>query len=315
MTTTRDEHEARIRPGPAGRRGAFTLTELLVAIGIIAVLAALTALSIRGIAKDARMASSGNTLIAALDNARALAMKENRLVMVVFRPRWDGPRHQYIELVTCTWAGESARNTNATTIVVDRFVPIPDAAVRRLSTGVKISGPRFGETGASQNYDKVWVTQVHLPGIDKASGVGEFPGAMLAVMYGPDGATRTRNAQSCADRFFVDFNLDHRQRDRTTGSSYIDYDYDPGGTGSPSWNSYFEQDFEDDEPYITFAPFLAVFDDDEARELRTSDWNTENEYAELVGSYNPASPYYNRGFITDNSDRIHFNRYTGVAMK
>ncbi|MHC4989981.1 MAG: pilus assembly FimT family protein, partial [Planctomycetota bacterium] len=74
-------------PGPprsrCTRRHAFTLTELLVAIGIIAVLGTLTIVGVRAIAKDARLSSAQNAISAALDNARGLAMKENTVVAAV----------------------------------------------------------------------------------------------------------------------------------------------------------------------------------------------------------------------------------------
>jgi prepilin-type N-terminal cleavage/methylation domain-containing protein len=316
MTTTRTERSALIRPAPGGRRAAFTLTELLVAIGIIAVLAALTAISIRGVAKDARLASSRNTVAAVLDNARALAMKENRLVMVVFRPRWDGPKKVYVELVTAQWTGESAINYNPQYgadgyyPVVDRFIPVPDIPARRLSTGIKVAGPRYAETDDTQFRDDVWTTQVHLPGIDQSAGGGqtsEAPGSMMAVLYGPDGATCTANSASDSNLMFVDFNLDRFQRAYASTvpppGNYHDYTY----SGGDAPYMYFDQFFVNDEPYVTIVPFLAVYDDDEARELRATNWTDQSDYeAELVGP---------NGYITAHADRLHFNRYTGVAMK
>ena len=308
MTTTRNKRSALTTPGLSGPRAAFTLTELLVAIGIIAVLSALTAVSIRGVAKDARMASSRNTVTAALDNARALAMKNNKLMMVVFRPKWDGPKKVYVELITAEWTGVSYITDDLNYAVVDRFVPVPDVPVRRLSTGVKVAGPRYGDTDTNNMFDDVWATQVHLPGIDQTAGGGatsESPGAMLAILYGPDGAIRTRNSASDSDLMFVDFNLDFMQRAYTRTMptpNWVDYDY---------YNfyppAYFDQFFVDDEPYVTVIPFLAVYDDDEARELRATDWKVPAEYeAELIGT---------DGYITNFADRVHFNRYTGVAMK
>ena len=62
---------------------------------------------------------------------------------------------------------------------------------------------------------------------------------------------------------------------------------------------------EDDESFVTIAPFLAVFDDDEARDIYvTSTWvDAEIRNAEITE------------YVTEFAKRIHFNRYTGVVMK
>ena len=67
------------------RRPAFTLAELLVVMAIIALLATITVVAVGAIAKDARIASAKNTIVASLGNARAIAMKDNEVVMVAFR--------------------------------------------------------------------------------------------------------------------------------------------------------------------------------------------------------------------------------------
>ena len=85
------------------KRQAFTLTELLVVIGVIAVLATLTLISTKAISAGARVSSAVNTVTAALDNGRALAMRRNAVVLVAFRPRFDRNRtDQVVEVVTAT---------------------------------------------------------------------------------------------------------------------------------------------------------------------------------------------------------------------
>ncbi len=60
-----------------------------------------------------------------------------------------------------------------------------------------------------------------------------------------------------------------------------------------------------DEVVINLVPFLAIFDDDEAREIYdTGTWN------DPVARTTDLSAY-----INSRADRIHFNRYTGVAMR
>ena len=73
---------------------SFTLIELLVVMGLIALLSVVTLVSVQAIIKDARLSSATNTVMAGLDNARALAMKKNTNVLVVFRPRFQGVASQ-----------------------------------------------------------------------------------------------------------------------------------------------------------------------------------------------------------------------------
>ena len=282
---------------------AFTLTELLIVMAVIATLSVLTLVSMRAIAKDARLASATNTLTASLENARALAMKKNNIVLIVFRPRIEGVDKVVVDIVTCHWTGESYLNspTGFPALILDRFVPIPDAPVRSLPAGIKVAAPSY-----LFEEDDVWATQSHLPAIDVND---EVPGVVLGVMYGPDGTSITGNPQSDASLTWVDF--------------FVDPDTGPpdptllprmrwGGDGT--WYDLaaaprvFYQDFVDDEPFVVIAPFLAVYDDDEARELGdTNNWDDTQVYQEdLVGV---------TGYITENANRIHFNRYTGVVMR
>jgi prepilin-type N-terminal cleavage/methylation domain-containing protein len=146
---------------PARRpRGGFTLAELLVVMGVIGVLSTLTLVSFRAIARDARMSSATNTLMAALDNARALAMKRNRPVLVAFYPRLEGTKTR-VDVITAASAGDGAALTvdnmpdaPAGVRVFDRFRPVPDLPVRSLPAGIKIAGPAYGE-----NRDDQWANE------------------------------------------------------------------------------------------------------------------------------------------------------------
>jgi prepilin-type N-terminal cleavage/methylation domain-containing protein len=283
------------RTGPSRCRLAFTLTELLVVIAVISVLSVLTLVSIKAITSDARIASGSNAVSAALENARSLALKDNAVVLVVFRPRLDGESEQFIEVVTATFTGESYRDGNSPWRVIDRFVQSPGVPVRALPVGVKVACPAY-----DANEDLRWVTQAHLPATLSEN---EVPGVVLGVMYGPDGTTLAQNLGSDSDYLWVDFkpNLD------PTGTPLIRFGEQDERPNAVSGQTRLTMTFPDDETFVTVAPFLAVYDDAKARESKTLPWNDQANYeAELTGS---------SGYITANADRIHFNRYTGVVMR
>ncbi|NNF44221.1 MAG: prepilin-type N-terminal cleavage/methylation domain-containing protein [Phycisphaerales bacterium] len=279
-------------------RSGFTLAELLVAMAIIAIIAAVTVIAVGQIAKDARLSSGTNAVTAALDNARALAIKRNGIVMVAFRPREDGVE-QFVEVVTARFTGEAYPvNVGGNRSVVDRFEVIPDVPARALPVGIKVATPAF-----DNNDDETWVTQTHLPKIDEATGLGEAPGLMLAVMFGPDGATLSRNPRTDSNRAFIDFDRDRAQ----TMSDVGPYFY-PDFISVPIGIFYDRLPFQvssADEPFVQIAPYLAIYDDEVAREISgDDDWTVEaTRTTELTR------------FITERADRLHFNRYTGVAMR
>ncbi|HRP61689.1 MAG TPA: hypothetical protein PK400_00150 [Phycisphaerales bacterium] len=316
MNTLRGFH-LRAASRRANRRGlrSFTLTELLVAIGVIAVVGAITVISVRGVARSTKLASAQNTVIAALDNARAIAIRDNKLTLVAFRARKEANK-QVIEAVIAQWTGESYRIPlfeDGGQGIVDRFVPVSGITSRRLPSGIMVAAPLFGG-----EQDMSWITTTDLNG----TSAGEMGGAVIAVMYGPDGTVRLRNSQSDSARTFVDFNQDFFQRrcgidynnitaypssvdgNASCGTCSFGLGYDFNGNLVPL-TQFFCQRLEDDEPYLSMAPYLAVFDYDDAREQRSpSTWsNGQNRVNDLSV------------YITENAPRIHFNRYTGVVLR
>ena len=286
-----------LKPQVSSSPRGFTLIELLVVMGIMAILGVLTALSYRGIAKDAKLASGRNTVSAVLDNARALAMKSNRIVVVAFRPRLEGTKEQFVEAVTAQWTGDSARIvvTGFSDQVIDMFKPIPGVPARTLPKGISVAAPQYFNVAV--NTDNVWSTLSHLP-----SGTSEAPGEIIGVMYAPDGTTISHNSISDSNRIFVDFNENGLQDSSVAVVNLF------VGVANISQNTYFalsEHHLEADEAYVDVAPFIAVFDDDEARELsKPATWNSAaNREAEYTT------------YVTNNVNPIHFNRYTGVVMK
>ena len=178
----------------------FTLLELIVVMVVMAILAGLSAIAYRGIAADMQMSAAVNTVTAALDNARAIAIKHNRYVITVFRPKLDDDgTTQYIELVIAEWNGDSASANRGDGDIwtYDRFVPVPKVLVRTISGGVNVAGPGYG-TGD----DTVWWACSYLPATNEPFG------SLIGVLYSPEGRVVVRNAESGSDRIWVDYNRD-----------------------------------------------------------------------------------------------------------
>jgi len=312
-----------VRRRPANvRRFAFTLTELLAAMAIIVVIAGITVVSVRNLAREARLSSATNTVIAALDTGRAMAIRENTLVAVVFRARPVGENRQQIEIVTARWTGETPLlPVDGDMEPIDRFVPIPNVAARRLPVGISISAPLYHSTstGEDGDWDEVWGYASYLPEVAPAGeSEREPPGRVFAVIYTPDGRTVMRNSASNSARIFVDFNNDGLQQisgctvcEHNGQSGVLNYlnppeipDPFPGGMFSIGMMF---QRTANDEPYLTVVPYLAVYNEDNFRnEFSPQDWVPDQwqlKHDELTE------------FVNENAERIHFNSYTGVAMR
>jgi prepilin-type N-terminal cleavage/methylation domain-containing protein len=133
---------------------AFTLLELLVVMGILLVLATLTAISVGKVTRDAKLANATNTLIASLGNARAIAIRDNTYVLVSFRIAPDRrsrivPREpQVVQVITSKWTGEvvtpstplpaGVEMPSTADVYGERFLPVPGVPQRerRLSRSV-----------------------------------------------------------------------------------------------------------------------------------------------------------------------------------
>jgi prepilin-type N-terminal cleavage/methylation domain-containing protein len=285
------------------RPHAFTLIELLVVIGILALLGILTVISAQRLSRTSRVSAAVNSVTSTLQVARAYAIREGKLTAVVFRPLWDinnKQRPQQTEMIVSAWTGETyAFNTYADgqKDLADRFLPVNGIKAIRLPAGIKVAGPLF-EDGQDGN----WVTQGEMPQIMQGCRESIVYSRMVAVMFAPDGSLVTANTRASGKdtKSFVDFNLID-----SNGNGDPQDCETVGGCATSLFQTFWMQDSVDDETNLTVVPFLAVFDDRAAREQKTLDWsNGSNMVVELVGP---------SGYIATSGQRIHFNRYTGVA--
>lgn len=253
-------------------------------MAIIVVVALLTVVAVRQIANDARLSTARNAITAGLDNARAIAMRDNEYVLAAFRVKWNEGEDQVTELVLAKWTRDSHIDDWR---LLDRYELIPDYAPRALPVGIKVAGTWYDLPGVSSDF--TWITQPELKYSESGS---ETPDRfrMIGMIFAPDGSIVSRNLASGADRNYIDFN-------RNGGRDYIASD-----------GAKYDYVNLDDEPNVEQVPFLAVYDDREAREIRLNDtWNSASRIdQDLTGP---------EGYIALRADRIHFNRYTGVAMR
>jgi len=296
----------------SSRLRAFTIIELLVVMGVIGVLALLTTLGARKLTQGSRLAAATNAVTSALGNARAAAIKDSAVTAVVFRPVWDLSRRQipqHVEIVTVRSTGERSSfqsNNNIGIAVAERYRPVQGIPTVSLPEGIKVAGPMYDPPGsfgaiASEN---VYATQVELVKAETCAEAIDF-NRVVAVLFGPDGQFLTRPPHGSLNetKSYVDWN----DNGGLPNAPADPQDVVPGACSSGNFERFWLQDHPDDECNLMFVPFLSIYDDKAARELKGTDWgNVNNMINELTGP---------NGYIAQFGDRINFNRFSGIPER
>lgn len=302
------------RPTTSSRSArAFTIIELLVVIGVIGVLALLTTLGARRLTSGSRLAAGTNAVTNALGIARAAAIRDAAPTGLVFRPVWDSTKRylpQRVEMVTIRSTGERVTfgdDDSPLLSMAERWIVLERAPSILLPEGIKVGGPMYDPPPISSSpiTESTYATQAELPQLVNCLEAVDC-NRVVAVMFGRDGQFLTRPPKSTLGdmKSYVDWNKN--------GSLAVPPD-DPQDVFSGlcavdgNFERYWLQDHVDDECNLMFVPFLVVYDDKAARELKGTDWSQLNNLMnDLTGP---------SGYIAQFGDRISFNRFSGLPER
>ena len=311
----------------AGGTHGFTLIELMVVIGILISLATLTAISVSKVTKDARFSKSVSQVMNALENARTLAIKEHRPVLLAFTVKTDrvdnttsaglltgNIKKQWTRIVAARLRDELI--FTGSNSYYDFFEPHPNFAPVDLPEGIKVAAPQMDFL---QN-DTVWITQPTFRDSNTNFSEMEY-GSMIGVMFGSDGSLLTKitggggSVNSTLGRYVV-LDADQDGVEKTPHADEITY-------GA----RYFTYNVENEEVNIQFAIFISVFNDAAMRELYdVNNWKgkgyNSSGWMPRTGLLPPCSTVTQprdrmncdeSEFINQFGEKIYFNRYTGRA--
>jgi len=316
---------------------AFTLIELLAVMGVIAILGVVITTSAQRISKDAKVAGATNKVLAALGEARAIAIRDRATVLVGFtvrRPTYratsnspetiDYSKPQQTEIVIAKATGRvgfpGAATTGSWTVVypaaaiddllLEEFQPVAGMAPMILPAGIKVAGSAADIGDINEiGQDDYWLSQPALQILPTDPVIRER-GTTVVVRFAQDGSMQTRNPSLTA-------NLTSSATDTSSVAPWIDFNrngvMEIGTTGGSSNGKFYALDEIHDESLGDHAMFLAVFDDDlfhsQATPAELAAWNVYTGIDAWMNGLNKARS----NFINQFSDRIHFNRFTGVA--
>lgn len=299
-----------------GPRG-FTLLELLVVIAIITILSVVTVISVGSISRDVKLSTGINRVTATLATARAEAIRSNNPVLVSFRTVKDVRRPSEparVEMAVARWTGEFLTpeqvgyDGNAHS---ERYELVPEIPPQLLPEGIMVACT-YADFGLVNNGEEVWCFMTSGPftpvDSDSDGTIDHFTsndkGEMIGILFGADGQLLTRNTLSLTSGGvwvckWIDFNNDGKLE----RASVL-----PGNSN----NSFFYQNDTIDEPFMNMAQFLVVYDEQRAREeVDYTLWEDETgASAHALARHEALGTWVN-----ENADRIHFNRYTGLAER
>ena len=292
------------------RARAFTIIELLVVIGIIAILSVITTIGARRLTASSRLAAGTNAVTNMLGTARAAAIRDSAVTALVFRPIWDPAKPsvpQRVEMVVVRSTGDRTFFPGSPGGMAERFLPVANVPAIPLPEGIKVAGPMYDPPGSfgGISAEEVFATQVELSVAASCGETIEF-NRTIAIMFGPQGEfiTRPPNSSVTLDvKSYVDWN-----RNGSSPTPPGDpQDVALGNCASGNFELFWLQDHPDDENNLMFVPFLVVYDDKAAREIKGLSWNNDNNViSELTGP---------SGYIAQFGDRISFNRFSGIPER
>jgi len=295
----------------SNRARAFTIVELLVVIGVIGILAALTTLGARRLTAGSRLAAATNAVTSALGNARAAAIKDGITTAVVFRPVYNPAKPnvpQRVELITVRSTGERSffGQTQIGLRMAERYRPVVGIPATVLPEGIKVAGPMYDPPGSfgAIPAEQVYATQAEIIPMLACNESIEF-NRIVAVLFGPDGQFLTRPTRGSIDEMksYVDWN----DNGGLPTPPQDPQDVQQGNCAQGFFEQFWLQDHPDDENNLMFVPFVSVYDDKAARELKGTDWgNDNNMLGELTGP---------SGYISQFGDKITFNRFSGIPER